>query len=141
MDAPDTQPAPAEPAAIRKLPPKNESLLPEGVKTGILLILVLAVAYVLYDSYQFQQKVRSDLDKITELINTVEDATKSGQAHLNNLKGVWTYVADVFAVALVFLAITGMTMMKGSRGLAGRGKWFVLAGLAIPVGFVVYMYW
>lgn len=61
--------------------------------------------------------------------------------HLNNLKGVWTYVADVFALALVFLAITGMTMMKGSRGLAGRGKWFVGAGLAVPVGFIVYMYW
>jgi hypothetical protein len=61
--------------------------------------------------------------------------------HLNNLKGVWTYVADVFALALVFLAITGMTMMKGSRGLAGRGKWFVAAGLAVPVGFIVYMYW
>jgi hypothetical protein len=61
--------------------------------------------------------------------------------HLNNLKGVWTYVADVFAVALMFLAVTGMTMMKGNRGLAGRGKWFVGAGLVIPVGFIVYMYW
>ena len=27
--------------------------------------------------------------------------------HLNNLKGVWTYVADVFAIALMILAITG----------------------------------
>ena len=60
--------------------------------------------------------------------------------HLNNLKGVWTYVADVFALALMVLAITGMTMMKGDRGLAGRGKWFVGAGLALPVGFIVYMY-
>jgi hypothetical protein len=60
--------------------------------------------------------------------------------HLNNLKGVWTYVADLFAVALVFLALTGMTMMKGSRGLLGRGKWFVGAGLAIPVGFIAYLY-
>ncbi len=34
-----------------------------------------------------------------------------------------------------------MIMMKGDRGLAGRGKWFVLAGLAVPVGFIVYMYW
>ena len=61
--------------------------------------------------------------------------------HLNNLKGVWTYVADLFALALMFLAVTGMTMMKGNRGLGGRGKWFVLAGLTVPVGFIVYMYW
>ena len=60
--------------------------------------------------------------------------------HLNNLKGAWTYVADVFAVALMFLALTGMTMMKGDRGLRGRGKWFVGAGLLIPVGFIVYLY-
>lgn len=60
--------------------------------------------------------------------------------HLNNLKGIWTYVADVFAVALMVLAITGMTMMKGDRGLAGRGKYFVAAGLGIPIGFVIYLY-
>ena len=60
--------------------------------------------------------------------------------HLNNLKGVWTYVADLFAIALMLLAITGMTMMKGDRGLSGRGKWFVGAGLLIPVSAVIYMY-
>jgi len=60
--------------------------------------------------------------------------------HLNNLKGVWTYVADLFAIALMVLAITGMTMMKGDRGIGGRGKYFVAAGLAIPVGFIVYLY-
>ncbi|MBK9033852.1 MAG: PepSY-associated TM helix domain-containing protein [Myxococcales bacterium] len=60
--------------------------------------------------------------------------------HLNNLKGVWTYVADLFAVALIFLALTGMTMMKGDRGLRGRGKWFVGAGLTVPIGFIVYLY-
>lgn len=60
--------------------------------------------------------------------------------HLNNLKGVWTYVADLFAVALIFLAITGMIMMKGDRGIMGRGKWFVGAGLLVPVTFVIYLY-
>lgn len=60
--------------------------------------------------------------------------------HLNNLKGIWTLVADVFAVALIVLAITGMTMMKGDRGFWGRGKYFIAAGLAVPVGFIIYMY-
>lgn len=60
--------------------------------------------------------------------------------HLNNLKGAWTYVADVFALALMFLAITGSVMMKGDRGIAGRGKYFIAAGLLIPVGFIIYMY-
>ena len=60
--------------------------------------------------------------------------------HLNNLKGVWTYVADGFAVGLIVLALTGMVMMKGDRGIAGRGKYFVLGGLAVPVGFIIYLY-
>ena len=60
--------------------------------------------------------------------------------HLNNLKGIWTYVADLFAIALIVLAITGVTMMKGDRGIAGRGKYFIAAGLTIPVGFIIYMH-
>ena len=60
--------------------------------------------------------------------------------HLNNLKGIWTYVADIFALALMILALTGMVMMKGDRGLRGRGKYFVGAGLAVPVIFIVYLY-
>jgi hypothetical protein len=60
--------------------------------------------------------------------------------HLNNLKGIWTWVADLFALALIVLAITGMTMMKGDRGITGRGKYFIAAGLAVPIGFILYMY-
>jgi hypothetical protein len=61
--------------------------------------------------------------------------------HLNNLKGLWTYVADAFAVALIILALTGVAMMKGDRGFFGRGKYFVGAGLLLPVAGIVYMYW
>jgi uncharacterized protein len=60
--------------------------------------------------------------------------------HLNNLKGIWTWVADLFAIALIVLAITGVTMMKGDRGIAGRGKYFIAAGLTIPVGFIIYLH-
>jgi len=61
--------------------------------------------------------------------------------HLNSIKGVWTWVADVFAVALLLLAITGLFILKGQKGLMGRGKWFVGAGLAIPAGFIAYLYY
>lgn len=61
--------------------------------------------------------------------------------HLNNIKGWWTWIADLFALSLAVLAITGLLMIKGSRGFWGRGKWFFAAGLAIPAGFVAYMYY
>jgi hypothetical protein len=59
--------------------------------------------------------------------------------HLNTVKGLWTWIADLFAVSLLALAVTGIFMMKGPRGILGRGKWFVAAGLLIPAVFVWYM--
>ncbi|WP_428268161.1 PepSY-associated TM helix domain-containing protein [Haliangium sp.] len=61
--------------------------------------------------------------------------------HLNNLKGIWTWVADLFALALLFLALSGLLLHKGRLGLAGRGKWFAGAGLGIPAVFVAYLYY
>lgn len=57
--------------------------------------------------------------------------------HLNHLKGIWTYVADAFSLLLIGLAVTGLFMLKGRAGLSGRGKWFVAAGVAVPVGFLI----
>ncbi len=57
--------------------------------------------------------------------------------HLNHLKGAWTWVADAFAVLLGFLAISGIVLLKGKNGLGGRGKWFVAAGLLVPLVFLV----
>lgn len=57
--------------------------------------------------------------------------------HLNKAKRVWTYIADVFAVLLIYLSISGLFMVKGANGLGRRGWIFVLAGLILPLGF----YW
>lgn len=60
--------------------------------------------------------------------------------HLNHLKGIWTYVADAFAVLLLFLALSGLVMLPGKNGFWGRGKWFFLAGLVVPVVALVAYY-
>jgi len=65
---------------------------------------------------------------------------ESNVLHLNHLKGVWTWVADAFAVLLLGLAATGLFMLKGRTGLMARGKWFVAAGLLLPAGFLVMYY-
>ena len=56
--------------------------------------------------------------------------------HLNSIKGIWTWVADIFAVLLIFLTLTGIFMMKGKHSLARRGKWYFAAGVAVPIGFI-----
>ena len=53
--------------------------------------------------------------------------------HLNDLKGVWTWIADAYAVILAFLAISGLVLLRGRLGFAGRGKWLFAAGIVIPV--------
>jgi len=57
--------------------------------------------------------------------------------HLNNPKKIWTWIADLFAVSLIVLALTGLFMIKGKKGFNGRGKWFVLIGLLIPLVFLL----
>jgi hypothetical protein len=58
--------------------------------------------------------------------------------HLNHGKGIWTWAADIYAVALLLLALSGILILRGSRGLEGRGKWLVLAGLVVPL---VFLWW
>lgn len=60
------------------------------------------------------------------------------QLHLNATKGIWTYIADFFALGLIFMGISGLFMLRGSTGFFGRGKWFVLIGASIPLGYWVW---
>ena len=58
--------------------------------------------------------------------------------HLNRGKKAWTYFADGYAGALLFLAFSGIFMIPGRKGLIGRGAVLVIAGAAIPLAYLVY---
>lgn len=57
--------------------------------------------------------------------------------HLNEPKGAWTWLADAYAILLGTLAVTGLFVLRGRHGLAGRGKWLFLAGLVPIVAFLL----
>jgi hypothetical protein len=57
--------------------------------------------------------------------------------HLNRGKKAWTYVADTYAAILLYLAISGLFMIPGRKGLVGRGAVIAMLGAAVPVGYVV----
>lgn len=59
--------------------------------------------------------------------------------HLNTGKGFWTVVADVFAGILIVLAITGLFLVKGSKGLVGRGGVLMILGILLPVIYAIAM--
>ncbi|MCA9675380.1 MAG: PepSY-associated TM helix domain-containing protein, partial [Myxococcales bacterium] len=58
--------------------------------------------------------------------------------HYNRGKKAWTYVADGYAVLLLYLAISGMFMLKGRLGLRWRGLILVGLGAGVPLGYVVW---
>ena len=57
------------------------------------------------------------------------------QLHLNHPKRAWTYIADIYALALVLLAVTGLFVIKGKQGITRRGGWLTAAGTLVPVGY------
>ena len=52
--------------------------------------------------------------------------------HSNQKKG-WKHIADLFCLALIFLAISGLIMVKGKNGFKRRGVWIMLAGIIMVV--------
>lgn len=58
--------------------------------------------------------------------------------HYNRGKRAWTYVADLYAALLLYLAISGLFMIKGKHGLRWRGALLLGLGVAVPVGYVVW---
>jgi len=57
--------------------------------------------------------------------------------HATRGKQAWKYISDVYAVLLLYLAISGLFMLKGRLGLRWRGTLLVSAGVAVPVLYIV----
>lgn len=51
----------------------------------------------------------------------------------------WTWFSDIFAGALILIAITGIILIKGKKGITGRGAWLTAAGILIPIVFLFFI--
>ena len=58
--------------------------------------------------------------------------------HLNTGKAPWTGIADAYAAVLIVLAVSGIFLVKGRRGLAGRGGVLMGLGIVLPVVYAVW---
>jgi uncharacterized protein len=56
--------------------------------------------------------------------------------HLNRGKRAWRYIADAYAAGLLLLAVSGIFMIPGKKGLRGRGGLLVALGAAVPIAYV-----
>ena len=56
-----------------------------------------------------------------------------------NPRGLWTWFSDIFCGCLIIVAITGLFVLKGSKGITGRGAWLTGLGIIIPVVFLIML--
>lgn len=52
----------------------------------------------------------------------------------------WTVFSDIFAVALIILAASGLFILKGKNGIKGRGAILTIAGILVPVIYLIVFY-
>ncbi len=58
--------------------------------------------------------------------------------HLAGTRKLWVWVADAMSVILIFVTISGLLILKGKKGITGRGLWLTLLGFLIPGVFLVF---
>ncbi|MBE0637596.1 MAG: PepSY-associated TM helix domain-containing protein [Bacteroidales bacterium] len=57
-----------------------------------------------------------------------------------NPKKWWVWFSDAFAIGMIVLAITGLFILKGKNGITRRGAVITIAGIIIPVIFLLLYY-
>jgi hypothetical protein len=60
--------------------------------------------------------------------------------HYNPVKW-WTWFSDLYAGALVVLALTGLFIVRGKKGITGRGAWLTILGIIIPIVYLFIYYY
>jgi len=61
--------------------------------------------------------------------------------HYNKPKKLWTWFSDFFAGALILIAITGLFIVRGKKGITGQGAWLTSIGVIIPLIFLILYLW
>ncbi len=60
--------------------------------------------------------------------------------HYNPIKW-WTWFSDIFSGALILIAISGLFILKGKKGITKRGAWLTVLGILIPIIYLLIFYY
>lgn len=61
--------------------------------------------------------------------------------HYNKPKKLWTWFSDLFALALILMALSGLIMVRGKKGITGQGGILAAIGILIPLLFLSIYLW
>lgn len=100
------------------------------------------------DVYRAGDEVRlsyPDGTKLTAIGDTLTAQTRRDRMffriadwlHATRGKQAWKFIADAYAVLLLYLAVSGVFMIKGRLGLRWRGAALIALGLTAPIGYIV----
>ena len=53
---------------------------------------------------------------------------------------LWMWYSDVFCVALMIMALSGLFILKGKNGITRRGAWLTTIGIIVPIVFLLMYY-
>ncbi len=67
--------------------------------------------------------------------------SEANYLHYNKPKKLWTWFSDLFAFSMILLAVSGLVMVKGKRGIRGRNGFLLAAGILIPLLFLIIHLW
>lgn len=51
----------------------------------------------------------------------------------------WKWFSDIFAGSLILFALTAIFMVRGKKGIVGRGGIYTAAGIIIPILFLIFL--
>ena len=61
--------------------------------------------------------------------------------HYNKPKKLWTWFSDLYAFGLILIAISGLFLIKGRKGITGRGGILTIIGILIPLVLLIIYLW
>lgn len=93
-----------------------------------------------YKLFLHQATLLIDIQKQSATIERIEPRfllRSLNFLHLNEAKQAWTWFADIFALLLIYIAISALFMIKGKKGVLGPRGLLVMLGFLLPIGFVL----
>lgn len=58
--------------------------------------------------------------------------------HKASIGTFWKWISDVMAVILLFVAVSGMFLLKGKRGFSRWGWIWTITGVLVPLFFILF---
>jgi len=112
------------------------------------VVAATGIASKVADVYRAGDEIRLTFEsgaKATAIADTVTVQTRRDRfffrvadwLHATRGKQAWKFIADLYAALLLYLAISGIFMIKGKLGLRWRGAGLIALGLAAPIGYIV----